>query len=110
MSSLASQNTTQRTQLRTSSILIFWPRPEKSSCLALVDGFAFPAEATIRMDNCDELAALKDRNAELEARMNLVTALLHDSMSSPTWRIVYRYRQLADKWRWRRSRGEHIDL
>ena len=56
------------------------------------------------MEKYDELAALKDRNAELEARMNLVTALLHDSMSSPGWRIVHRYRQLADKWRWRGSR------
>lgn len=52
------------------------------------------------MEKHDELAALKDRNAELEARMNLVTALLHDSMSSPGWRVVRRYRQLADKWRW----------
>lgn len=57
------------------------------------------------MDRNDELAALKNRNAELEARMNLLTALLHDAMSSPGWRIVYRYRQLADKWRWRKSHG-----
>ncbi|TXH84009.1 MAG: hypothetical protein E6Q77_03250 [Rhizobium sp.] len=58
------------------------------------------------MEKYDELAALKDRNAELEARMNLVTALLHDSMSSPGWRIVHRYQQLADKWRWRGSRDK----
>lgn len=55
------------------------------------------------MDQREEIAALKDRNAELEARVNLATALLHDSMSSLSWRIVHRYRQIADKWRWRRS-------
>lgn len=55
------------------------------------------------MEKNDELATLKDRNAELEARMNLATALLHDAMSSPGWRIVSQYRQLADKWRWRGS-------
>ncbi|MCF2524813.1 hypothetical protein [Bradyrhizobium sp. G127] len=58
------------------------------------------------MEKIDELAALKNRNAELEARMNLVTALLQDAMASPGWRIVHRYRKLADKWRWRKSRGE----
>ena len=55
------------------------------------------------MDDLDDYAALKDRNAELEARANLLTALLHDSMSSLSWRIVRRYRQVADKWRWYKS-------
>lgn len=52
----------------------------------------------------DSIDALKDRNAELEARANLLTALLHEAMSSPCWRVTHRYRQLADKWRSRRSR------
>jgi len=58
------------------------------------------------MEDHDELGALKDRNAELEARLNLATALLHDSMSLPGWRLVSQYRRLADKWRWRGSRHE----
>lgn len=56
------------------------------------------------MDQREEMTALKDRNAELEARANLATALLHDSMSSLSWRIVHRYRLIADIWRGRRSR------
>ncbi len=59
------------------------------------------------MEKKDELSALKDRNAELEARMNLVTALLHDSMATPGSRSVRLYRRLADKWRWRGSRDRN---
>ncbi len=85
------------------SNLLILPSPEKMDCLGLPDRVTCRESVRHRMDQQDELTALKDRNAELEARMNLVTALLHDSMSSLSWRIVYRYRQLADKWRWRRS-------
>lgn len=70
----------------------------------MLDRVACPESVGHWMDQQDELIALKDRNPELEARMYLVTALLHDSMSSLNWRIVYRYQQHADKWRWRRPR------
>jgi hypothetical protein len=61
----------------------------------------------ILMEKQDELAALKDRNAELEARMNLAVALLHDSMATPGSRSIRLYRRLADKWRWLGTRDKN---